>query len=104
MAKPTHCNDCSKTTHIRRDYSLGILITLIVLFGPFSLIYYWRCKWQCQICKGYDLGEPKFRMSGSGPSDSGGPSESGGASAATAAAATTAAAAPAQATPPTATA
>lgn len=51
------CNYCQRPTHIRRSYSLAIMITLLILFVFPAIIYYFVCKPQCQICKGTDIAD-----------------------------------------------
>ena len=66
------CMHCERPTNIRRGYGVALLITLLILVGPFALIYYFHCRPQCQACGGTDIQEtgPAFR--GRDPDDSGG--------------------------------
>ena len=62
------CNHCKRPTQIRRGYSLGIMITLLVLFVFPAIIYYFVCSPQCQLCKGTDISNaPPAGKDESGP-------------------------------------
>lgn len=49
------CAHCARPTNIRRGYGVALLVLLIILVGPFALIYYFYCGPQCQTCKGTDI-------------------------------------------------
>ena len=62
------CNYCKRPTQLRRGYSLGIMIALLVLFLIPAIIYYFLCGYQCQSCKGTDVSDtPPANWGGGGP-------------------------------------
>lgn len=45
---------------------MALMIVWIIFFIPAALIYYYRCQWQCQSCKGTDIAGTKQRSKGGG--------------------------------------
>ena len=60
------CNHCQRPTEIRRSYSLGIMIVLILVFVFPAFIYYFMCKRKCEVCKGTDISGAPSRLKTAG--------------------------------------